>query len=70
MGFNPNTQFITYENRRNPHITIHKVGCTQIEKNGGTGEGEYKKFELLKDAEIYAESTNLEIKHCFFCNPK
>ena len=27
--------FVTYENRRNPHVTIHLEGCTQIRKRGG-----------------------------------
>lgn len=31
--------FVIYENHANKHIGIHKNGCNQIEKNGGTGEG-------------------------------
>ena len=27
--------FVTYENRRNPHVTIHAEGCSQIRKRGG-----------------------------------
>lgn len=32
-------KFVIYENHVNKHIGIHRNGCKQIEKNGGTGEG-------------------------------
>jgi hypothetical protein len=61
--------FTTYENRINPHITIHKDGCRQIRKHGGTGEGEYHTHKTLKDAESYAKTTGLQIRECSFCKP-
>jgi hypothetical protein len=54
--------YTTYENRRNPHITIHREGCNQIEKNGGIGEGEYHLHATLADAETYARTTGLPIR--------
>lgn len=27
--------FTTFENRHNPHVTIHRDGCGQIAKRGG-----------------------------------
>ena len=32
-------KFVIYENHVNKHIGIHRNGCNQIGKNGGTGEG-------------------------------
>lgn len=61
--------FVTYENRLNPHITIHKNGCSQVEKNGGTGEGKYHGFADYNDAKHYAKTTDLPIKDCSFCRP-
>ena len=61
--------FITYENKRNPHISIHKNGCNQIKKNGGSGEGKYIGFINCHVAKQYAESTNLPIINCSYCNP-
>lgn len=66
-AFSQKTRFVTYENRRNPHISIHNEGCAQIAKRGGAGEGEYNEFETLEDAENYAKATNLEIRYCYFC---
>ena len=64
--------FITYENRANPHVTIHRNGCKQIRKNGGVhkyGQGKYSEFNLYKEASNYAQSTHLPIKNCSFCRP-
>ncbi len=64
--------FVTYENRNNPHITIHCEGCNQIKKRGGqhtTGQGRYKQHSTYEDAKQYAESTGLQIINCSFCNP-
>jgi hypothetical protein len=61
--------YTTYENRNNPHITIHQEGCRQIRKNGGIGRGEYHDHETLIDATRYAESTGLRIVMCSFCKP-
>ena len=63
------TRFITYENRINPHITIHKIGCRQIAKNGGVGEGEYHEFQNYSDADNYADTTNFPKRNCSFCKP-
>jgi hypothetical protein len=61
--------YTTYENARNPHITIHRDGCTQIRRNGGVGEGEYNMHETLADAETYAEASGLPVRKCYFCRP-
>lgn len=61
--------YTTYENRHNPHITIHKDSCNQIAKNGGQGIGEYHEHKGLSDARKYAENTGLKIIECSFCNP-
>jgi len=62
-------EYTTYENRNNPHITIHKNICNQIGKRGGVGRGIYKTHNALQSARKYAESTGLPIKICSFCNP-
>ena len=62
-------KFVTYENKRNPHITIHKNGCNQIGKNGGAGEGKYTGFADYMSAEKYATTTELPKIDCSFCNP-
>jgi len=62
--------YTTYENRNNPHVTIHKDGCNQIGKRGGVGRGMYKKHNTLQSAQEYAERTGLTIIICSFCNPK
>ncbi len=62
-----NAKFVTYENRRNPHVAIHKNGCNQIEKNGGAGEGKYTGFSSFGDAYQYANTTGLPVLSCSFC---
>jgi len=62
-------EYTTYENRNNPHITIHEDNCSQIRKHGGVGRGEYKHHNNLQSARNYAESTGLPVKNCSFCNP-
>jgi len=65
--------FETYENRANRHVTIHKVGCSQLRKRGGVhrhGQGEYRAHATLADAEVYADTTGLPIRFCKFCAPK
>jgi hypothetical protein len=63
--------FITYENHRNPHITIHLDGCSQIAKRGGQhkhGQGGYQLHDNYSMARSYAESTGLSnIIDCSFC---
>ena len=70
MDISTKMKYVTYENRNEPHVTIHKVGCNQIAKNGGEGRGSYACFENYADARKFAKTTNLEIKDCSFCNPK
>ncbi len=59
--------YTTYENRHNPHITIHISTCQQLRKNGGEGIGEYKEHETLEDARNYSQATGLPIRECAFC---
>lgn len=45
--------FVTYENRHNPHVTIHRDGCSQVRKSGGVhkhAQGEYKTHGTLSQA--------------------
>jgi hypothetical protein len=63
-------RYTTYENRSNPHITIHVYGCNQIAKNGGSGIGDYHHYNTLGEAEVYAETTGLPVIHCSFCKPR
>lgn len=66
-------EYETYENRNNPHITIHKKGCSQLRKRGGIhnyGQGKYCKFISLEEARAYAKTTGFPIKECSFCNPQ
>lgn len=62
-------KYVIYENHVNKHIKIHKEGCRQLKKNGGTGIGLYKEFYTLEDAENYAKQHMDEDKigRCFFC---
>jgi hypothetical protein len=60
----------TYENRSNPHVTIHRVGCSQLRKRGGIhrhGQGRYKAHGTLAEAGSYAVSTGLPVKLCGYC---
>jgi hypothetical protein len=62
--------FVTYENRANPHVTVHSENCRQIRKNGGNdkhGHGKYKNHATLSDADAYARTTDLPVRHCAFC---
>jgi hypothetical protein len=63
----------TYENRNNPHVTIHRVGCSQLRKRGGVhrhGQGMYRAHRTLVDAERYAAGTGLRVGHCKYCAPE
>ena len=65
--------FVTYENYRDPHVTIHRAGCSQIRKRGGQhkyGQGAYKEHFTFEQAEQYANSTNLKIVRCSYCDPE
>jgi hypothetical protein len=62
--------FVTYENRRNPHVTIHAEGCGQIAKRGGDhrhGQGGYQTHVTYDAARTYAEGTGLRIIYCSYC---
>lgn len=64
--------FVTYENRRNPHVTIHAAGCSQIAKNGGQhkyGQGGYRNHATYAEATRYAKGTGLKCILCSFCKP-
>ena len=62
-------KYITYENRHNPHITIHKDSCNQIAKHGGQGIGKYHEHDSLIEAHKYSKKTGLTVIECSFCNP-
>jgi hypothetical protein len=64
--------FVTYENHRNPHVTIHLAGCSQIAKRGGEhkyAQGEYKDHATYNEAQSYAAQTGLPVIECSFCKP-
>lgn len=65
-------KFITYEDRKNPHVAIHEEGCNQLEKRGGKhkdGKQHYEKHNTYKDAIKYAQGVKLPIQNCSFCKP-
>ncbi len=64
--------FVTYENHRNPHFTIHREGCGQIAKRGDQhahGQGGYETHAANDEARQYAEGTSLQIIDCSYCSP-
>lgn len=63
--------YTTYENRNNPHVTIHRDGCGQLGKNGGSGPpgSGYLSHGTLADARAYAATTGLPVRECAFCKP-
>jgi hypothetical protein len=64
--------FVTYENRRNPHVTIHRAECGQPRKRGGRhryGQGGYHEHTTYSAAREYADSTGLPLIICSYCNP-
>jgi len=64
--------FVTYENRFEPHVTIHVDGCNQIAKRGGEhtyGQGKYENHATYGEAAEYATNTGLPIRYCSFCKP-
>lgn len=65
--------FVTYENYRNPRITIHSGGCNQIAKRGGEqkhGQAKYRKHISYDSARQYAGGTGLPIIVCSYCSQK
>ena len=68
----PTARFETYENRSTPHVTIHRVGCSQLRKRGGVhrhGQGSYKAHATFANAEHYAKQTGLPVRICGYCHP-
>lgn len=64
--------FETYENRHNPHVTIHRSNCTQLRKRGGEHkyrQGRYKTHAAFAQAVDYADSTGLPVINCSYCSP-
>lgn len=64
--------FVTYENRRNPHVTIHSAGCGQIGKNGGQhkyDQGAYRDHATYAEASGYSDTTGLKVIVCSYCRP-
>jgi hypothetical protein len=62
--------YITYENYKDRHVTIHCTDCGQIKKHGGFhryGQGKYESHVKYEDAIQYAKSTNLPLIICSFC---
>lgn len=57
--------YVTYENYRNRHVIIHKIGCSEPHKRGGV-DG-YNEFESFSEVEKYAISTNLPLRYCEKC---
>lgn len=65
--------FTTYEDRTNPHISIHRNNCNQLRKRGGRhkdGKIHYKQHNSYVAANAYADSINLPKKVCSFCKPQ
>ena len=64
--------YTTYENYKDPHVTVHCTGCNQIRKHGGfhqDNQGKYENHETYEDAIHYARSVNLPLIICSFCKP-
>ena len=64
--------FVTYENRSNPHVTVHRSDCRQIAKHGGVhrhGQGDYRDHPSFVEVDAYARSTRLPLRYCSFCRP-
>ena len=64
--------FTTYENKNNPHVTIHRDDCKQIRKRGGEHkyrQGRYANHVTYQQAHEYAVGTGLPLKNCSFCKP-
>ena len=65
--------YTTYENVANPHVTIHKDGCSFIKMHGGEhkyGQGQYRYHDTFDAASNYSITTHLPMKNCHFCKPK
>jgi hypothetical protein len=65
--------FTTYENRTNPHVTIHASDCGQLRKHGGEhkhNQGAYREHATFSAAKTYADRASLKIVLCSFCKPE
>ncbi len=65
--------FLTYENRYDPHVTVHKTDCRHPYKHGGNHkykQGTYRDHSTFAEADAYAQSTGLKIIYCSTCNPQ
>jgi hypothetical protein len=64
--------FVTYENRANPHVTIHREGCGHLRKHGGVhkyNQGGYQNHSTLEAAHAYSNDTGLPVGECQACRP-
>ena len=64
--------FVTYENRANPHVTIHRDSCGHLRKHGGEhkyNQGGYKNHRTLSEAIAYSKTTGLPANECSACKP-
>lgn len=64
--------FVTYENRHNPHVTIHCHDCTQLRKHGGEhthNQGQYKEHATYTQAATHAAGTDLPLADCLLLFP-
>jgi hypothetical protein len=70
-------KYVTYENRSNKHVNIHKEGCKCIKMHGGDhkkNQGEYHYFDTFEDAKKYAKQVsddfNLPLGICKKCKSR
>jgi hypothetical protein len=63
--------FVTYENYPVSHVMIHRAGCRDIRKGGGTDptRGKYESHTTYAEAEAYSRTTGLPVKNCSHCKP-
>jgi hypothetical protein len=64
--------FTAYINKHNPHVAIHRDGCSEIRKRGGEhkyGQGWYEHFETYAQAFDSAKESNKPIWICSKCQP-
>jgi len=65
--------FVTYENRANPHVRVHRPTCGHLRKNGGEhryGQGGYVNHPDLARAVAYARATRLPFGFWKSCRPE
>jgi hypothetical protein len=62
----------TYENRANRHVTIHKVGCSELRNRGGVhrhDQGEYRAHATLAMPTLTLTPPDSPVRFCKFCTP-